>query len=62
MKTKIETKTPIPELLNEKKVLGICDYCSEEIYEGEEEDEGQELSAGDESLTLCDACYEHCVE
>jgi len=42
-----------------KEPIGICQYCKEEIFDDEESDEGHTISAGDESITICDACYDH---
>ena len=37
------------------KITGHCDYCQDPVSGGDEHD----IHAGDESLTLCDACYDH---
>lgn len=33
----------------------VCDYCREII----EEEEAHEIHAGDESVTMCETCYDH---
>ena len=38
---------------------GSCDFCQEPITD---EEEGRFVSAGDESLTLCEACAENCLD
>lgn len=37
---------------------GSCDFCQEPIKDDEEE---RTITAGDESLTLCEACAENCL-
>lgn len=37
-----------------------CDYCQAEIKEDEEgEVDSYQITGGDESLDLCESCYEH---
>ena len=36
-----------------------CDFCQEKIKDDEEE---RTVTAGDESLTLCEACAENCLD
>lgn len=48
-----------PHFFKEREPVGICDYCNEEIFEDEDGEEGHTISAGDESITMCEACYEH---
>ena len=38
---------------------GSCDFCQEPIKDDEEE---RHITAGDEGLTLCEACAENCLD
>jgi hypothetical protein len=42
-----------------KEPVGVCQYCNEEIFDDEDSEEGHTVSAGDESITMCEACYEN---
>jgi len=56
------TKNPCDKKEVEPKVLGICDYCQDEITDDEDSEEGHEMGQVDDSITLCDSCYQNCVE
>ena len=47
------------ELDEEEEEKGFCDFCQTKITDDEEE---RTVSAGDESLTLCEACAENCLD
>ena len=47
------------ELDEEEEQKGSCDFCQEPIKDDEEE---RTVSAGDESLTLCEGCAENCLD
>jgi hypothetical protein len=42
-----------------KEPIGICQYCNEEIFDDEDSDEGHTVSTGDESITICESCFDH---
>lgn len=41
-----------------------CDYCGEkaELEPGEDEIEMHRMTGGDETIDLCESCYQHFVE
>jgi len=50
----------VDSTLKSEHYKSFCDYCGDVIdTEDEDGDDSHDISAGDESITMCSTCYDH---